>query len=81
MSITNATTMRAKATNYEGRFFGMILLAWVGLAIVFNVLHRQLPPQPEKPAPGVAASAVMYDAQSATPNAGKTARSGRSDYQ
>jgi hypothetical protein len=36
--------MNAKKTNYEGRFFGMIVLAWAVMAVVFNVLHRQLPP-------------------------------------
>jgi len=66
MTTTNATTTRAKATNYERRFFAMILLAWVGLAVVFNLLHRQLPPQPTQPAPGAAAKSV-------TPNAGQAA--------
>jgi hypothetical protein len=46
----NATkTSTTGVAHYERRFFGMIVLAWLGLAIVFNVLHRALP-QPQKPA-------------------------------
>jgi hypothetical protein len=32
-----------KKTSYEGMFFGMIVLAWAILAVVFNVLHHELP--------------------------------------
>jgi hypothetical protein len=36
-------TTTKKTTNIEGRFFGMIVLAWAVLAVMFNVLHRELP--------------------------------------
>ena len=43
------TTNKAnKATNYEGKFFGMIILAWAVLAVVFNVAHSALPQAPAK---------------------------------
>jgi len=32
-----------KQGNIEGKFFGMIVLAWVALAIVFNIAHSFLP--------------------------------------
>jgi len=39
------TTQRTnnKTANIEGKFFGMIVLAWVALAIVFNIAHSVLP--------------------------------------
>jgi hypothetical protein len=30
-------------TNYEGMFFGMIVLAWAVLAVVFNIVHHTMP--------------------------------------
>jgi hypothetical protein len=38
-----------KRTNYEGMFFGMIVLAWALLAVVFNIMHHELP-QSKNPA-------------------------------
>ena len=32
-----------KRTNYEGMFFGMIVLAWALLAVVFNIMHHEMP--------------------------------------
>ena len=32
-----------KTANIEAKFFGMIVLAWVALAIVFNIAHSFLP--------------------------------------
>jgi hypothetical protein len=40
---TRATSKAAKATNIEGKFFGMIILAWVVLAVLFNIAHSALP--------------------------------------
>jgi hypothetical protein len=51
------TTQRTnkKQTNIEGKFFGMIVLAWVALAIVFNIAHSVLP-QAKAPAAKTAAA-------------------------
>jgi hypothetical protein len=40
---TRTNKAAKKDTNYEGRFFGMIALAWVLLTFAFNVLHGHLP--------------------------------------
>ena len=32
-----------KTANIEGKFFGMIVLAWVVLAVVFNLAHSFIP--------------------------------------
>ena len=37
------TNKTAKQTNIEGKFFGMIVLAWALLAIVFNLAHSFIP--------------------------------------
>jgi hypothetical protein len=37
------TRTNKKQSNIEGKFFGMIVLAWVALAIVFNIAHSFLP--------------------------------------
>jgi len=31
-----------KQGNIEGKFFGMIVLAWVALAVIFNIAHSQM---------------------------------------
>jgi hypothetical protein len=36
-------TKTAKNTNIEGKFFGMIVLAWAVLAVLFNIAHSALP--------------------------------------
>jgi hypothetical protein len=72
MKTTKSMTMRNGATNYEGRFFGMIVLAWIGLTILFNVLHRELP-QPRKPTAGATAkAAARSNDPSISPKAGDT---------
>ena len=43
------TKATKKQTNIEAKFFGMIVLAWVALAIVFNIAHS-LMPQTKAPA-------------------------------
>jgi hypothetical protein len=40
---TRTNKAAKKDTSYEGRFFGMIALAWVLLTFAFNVLHSCLP--------------------------------------
>jgi len=40
---TRTTRANKKQTNIEAKFFGMIVLAWVALAIVFNIAHSFLP--------------------------------------
>jgi hypothetical protein len=37
------TNKAAKQANIEGRFFGMIVLAWAVLAVLLNVAHSALP--------------------------------------
>jgi hypothetical protein len=44
------TSKAAKGTNYEGKFFGMIILAWAVLAVLFNIAHSALPQAKDKPA-------------------------------
>src|SRR5262249_23058116 len=43
-------------TSIEGKFFGMIVLAWVALAVIFNLAHS-LVPQAKAPAAKTAAAA------------------------
>ena len=55
-----ATTGKAaKGTNYEGKFFGMIILAWLVLAVLFNIAHSALPQA--KPATGKAVVTAVAD--------------------
>jgi hypothetical protein len=51
------TKASKKQTNIEGKFFGMIVLAWVVLAIVFNIAHSVLP-QAKAPAAKTAAASA-----------------------
>jgi hypothetical protein len=53
---TTMTKRTNKAANIEGKFFGMIVLAWAVLAVLFNVAHSALP-QAKAKSP-VAATAV-----------------------
>ena len=58
--MTTMTTKRtnktaSKNTNIEGKFFGMIVLAWAVLAVLFNIAHSALP-QTKSPAAGKAAA-------------------------
>jgi len=46
-----------KRTNYEGMFFGMIVLAWALLAVVFNIMHHEMP-QAKDPAAANARTAT-----------------------
>jgi hypothetical protein len=55
MKATANKTM--KSANIEGKFFGMIVLAWAVLAVLFNVAHSALP-QAKQPAGKSAAKAV-----------------------
>jgi hypothetical protein len=50
------TTKSAKSANIEGKFFGMIVLAWAVLAVLFNIAHSALP-QAKSPIAGKAATA------------------------
>jgi len=56
------TKTNKKQMNIEGKFFGMIVLAWVALAVLFNVAYSALP-QAKAPA---AAKAVQAPAARAT---------------
>jgi hypothetical protein len=47
-----------KRTNYEGMFFGAIVLAWAVLAVVFNVIHKEMPAAKNAGARTVQAAAV-----------------------
>ena len=49
----------AKSANFEGKFFGMIILAWVVLAALFNIAHSALPQA--KPATGKAVVTAVAD--------------------
>jgi hypothetical protein len=62
------TRTNKKQTNIEGKFFGMIVLAWIALAIVFNIAHSALP-QAKAPAAKTATPA-------ATTNGAHAARAG-----
>ena len=55
--MTQRTNKTAKTWSIEGKFFGMIVLAWVALAIVFNIAHSFLP-QAKAPAAAKTATAV-----------------------
>ena len=52
--MTQRTNKTAKTWSIEGKFFGMIVLAWALLAIVFNIAHS-LMPQAKAPAAKTAA--------------------------
>jgi hypothetical protein len=52
------TRTNKKQTNIEGKFFGMIVLAWVILAIVFNIAHSFLP-QAKAPAAKTAVTGTV----------------------
>jgi hypothetical protein len=41
--VTNTTRTAAKRTNYELMFFGIMVLAWIVLAVAFNVARREVP--------------------------------------
>ena len=49
-----------KQTNIEAKFFGMIVLAWVLLAIVFNLAHSFIPQAKAAPAAKTAAATVTH---------------------
>jgi hypothetical protein len=55
--MTQRTNKTAKTWSIEGKFFGMIVLAWVALAIVFNIAHSFLP-QDKAPAAKTATPAA-----------------------
>jgi hypothetical protein len=58
------TSKAAKGTNYEGKFFGMIVLAWAVLAVLFNIAHSALPQAKDNAAakkPVAAAKAAPVD--------------------
>jgi hypothetical protein len=52
------TKRTGKNTNIEGKFFAIIALAWVILAIVFNIARHVLP-QAKTPMGGVTAAAQV----------------------
>jgi hypothetical protein len=56
------TNKTAKQTSIEGKFFGMIVLAWAVLAVVFNVAHSALP-QAKQPAGKSVAATVTQTGQ------------------
>ena len=58
--MTQRTNKTAKQTNIEGKFFGMIVLAWVLLAIVFNLAHSFIPQAKAAPAAKTAAATVTH---------------------
>jgi hypothetical protein len=51
-----------KNANIEGKFFGMIVLAWALLAIVFNIAHSVLPQAKSPAAAKTAAAAAVTHA-------------------
>jgi hypothetical protein len=55
-----------KQTNIEVKFFGMIVLAWVVLAIVFNIAHSVLPQAKASAAAKTAAATVTHATRVAT---------------
>jgi hypothetical protein len=63
--MAKTTNKATKQANYEGKFFGMIILAWAVLAVVFNVAHSALPQAPAKDKP--AAKKPSVSAEKAAP--------------
>jgi hypothetical protein len=63
-TMNKATTKTAKNTNIEGKFFGMIVLAWAILAVVFNIVHSALP-QAKSPVAAKVAAAPAHAAPAA----------------
>ena len=62
------TTMtNKKQTNIEGKFFGMIVLAWIALAIVFNIVHSALPQAKAPAAKTATPAATTGNAHTARP--------------
>jgi hypothetical protein len=60
---TRATSKAAKQTNIEGKFFAMIVLAWVVLAVLFNIAHSALPQAKDKAAATKPAAAAVSPAR------------------
>ena len=56
--MTQRTNKTAKQTNIEGKFFGMIVLAWALLAIVFNLAHSFIPQAKAPAAPKTTTTAA-----------------------
>jgi len=67
--VTQRTNQTAQTWSIEGKFFGMIIMAWALLAVVFNLAHNALP-QAKNPAAGTAAKTTAlsapYTAQTAS---------------
>jgi len=61
------TRTNKKQTSIEGKFFGMIVLAWVALAVIFNIAHSFLS-QAKAPAAKTAATSVTHAPQVASLN-------------
>jgi hypothetical protein len=58
-TMTSSSTKRTnKTANIEGTFFGMIVLAWAVLAVLFNIAHSALP-QAKATSPTVAKTAAV----------------------